>query len=136
MRGKRMIYYKNLLLIDDDEDDHEFFIEAVKDIDSTISCTGYFDGEKALKLLRASEAPLPDLIILDTNMPKLNGRQILAELKKDPKLKMIPVIMYSTFFASTDNDELAKLGAAHYLPKPSKFEDFRNALLNILTKKW
>jgi len=131
-----MIYYKNLLLIDDDEDDHEFFMEAVKDIDSTISCTCYFDGEKTLKLLRASEVPPPDLIILDTNMPRLNGRQILAELKKDPKLKMIPVVMYSTFFASTDNDELTKLGAVHYLAKPSKFEDFRNALLYILMKKW
>jgi ActR/RegA family two-component response regulator len=44
--------------------------------------------------------------------------------------------MYSTFFSDRDNDELAKLGAVHYLAKPSKFEDFRNSLGEILTKKW
>lgn len=131
-----MIYYRNLLLIDDDEDDHEFFMEAVKEIDSSIACTCLFDGEIAIKNLKETEAGFPDLIILDTNLPKLNGRQILAEIKRDPKLKKIPVIMYSTFFSDRDNDELAKLGAVHYLAKPSKFEDFRNSLSEILTKKW
>jgi CheY-like chemotaxis protein len=69
-------------------------------------------------------------------MPRLNGRQILFELKKDTKLKTIPVVMYSTFVNSTDNDEIMKLGAVHYLAKPSKFEDFRKALLYILMTKW
>lgn len=131
-----MIYYRNLLLVDDDEDDHEFFKEAVKDIDSSIVCTCYFDGEKTLKLLQTTDASLPDLIILDSNMPRLNGRQILSELKKDNKLRAIPVVMYSTFGNSTDNDEIIRLGAVRYLAKPSKFEDFRNALLNILMTKW
>lgn len=131
-----MIYYKNLLLIDDDQDDHEFFVEAVKDIDNTITCTCYFDGEKILQLLRKSETKLPDLIILDTNMPRLNGRQILAALKNDLRLKEIPVVMYSTFVASGENDELKRLGAVHYLAKPSKFEDFKKALFTILTKRW
>ena len=119
-----MIYYKRLLLIDDDQDDHEFFMEALQEIDSSITCTAFFDGEQALGQLKSSGFEMPDLIILDTNMPKLNGKQILAELKRIPHLKEIPVIMYSTFFSERDNIELTNLGAMHYLEKPSKFEEF------------
>lgn len=131
-----MIYFSNLLLIDDDEDDHDFFLEAVRDIDSSIKCSSMLDGEKALKFLRENKDTLPDLIILDTNLPKLNGRQILTELKTDAILKSIPVVMYSTFFSDRDNDEFAKLGAVHCLAKPSKFGDFRNLLREILATKW
>jgi CheY-like chemotaxis protein len=131
-----MIFYKNLLLVDDDADDHEIFLEAVKEIDGSIDCTCLFDGEQALKRLSENEKNLPDLIILDTNMPKLNGKQILNELKKTSHLKDIPVIMYSTFFSDRDIDELMRLGAVHHLSKPSKFEDFRILLDDILRKKW
>ena len=94
-----MTYYKKLLLIDDDADDHEFFLEAIHEIDSSINCTTYLDSEKALLELKESAHQLPDLIILDTNMPKLSGRQLLIALKEDSKLKEVPVVMYSTFFS-------------------------------------
>jgi CheY-like chemotaxis protein len=136
VQNHRMTQYKKLLLIDDDADDHEFFLEAIAEIDSSITCTSFLDSEKALLRLKENESDLPDLIILDTNMPKLGGRQLLALLKQDSRLRGIPVIMYSTFFSDRDNDELTKLGAAHYLAKPSKFEDFRSALKEILHKKW
>jgi DNA-binding response OmpR family regulator len=130
-----MIYYKRLLLIDDDHDDHEFFLEAIQEIDSSITCTAFFDGEKAIGQLKNNGSELPDLIILDTNMPKLNGKQILAELKRIPNLKDVPVVMYSTFFSDRDNVELANLGAMHYLSKPSKFEEFRSSLKELLERK-
>ena len=130
-----MTYYKKLLLIDDDRDDHEFFLEAINEIDSTITCKTFFDGEQALGQLRNSVDEIPDLIILDTNMPKLNGKQILAELKRIPNIKEVPVIMYSTIFSERDNIELRDLGASHYLSKPSKFEDFRSSLAELLTPK-
>ena len=132
---KSMIYYKRLLLIDDDRDDHEFFLEAIQEIDSSITCTAFFDGEQALGQLRNNGSEAPDLIILDTNMPKLNGKQILAELKRIPNLKEVPVVMYSTFFSDRDNIELTNLGAMHYLSKPSKFEEFRSSLKEILERK-
>ncbi len=131
-----MIFYKNLLLVDDDADDHEIFLEAVKEIDSSVHCTCLFDGEAALKKLNGDDGDLPDLIILDTNMPKVTGRQILTELKNSLHLKDIPVIMYSTFFSDRDIEDLMQLGAVHHLSKPSKFEDFRNSLNDILKKKW
>jgi CheY-like chemotaxis protein len=129
-----MPYFTNVLLIDDDHDDHEFFVEAVREIDESIQCRSMFDSEEALKFLKDQSHQLPDLIVLDTNMPKLNGRQILLELKKDPALKDIPVVMYSTFFSDRDNDEFTKLGVANYLAKPSKFGDFRNMLTDILKR--
>ena len=89
-----MTYYKRLLLIDDDQDDHEFFLEAINEIDSSITCTAFFDGEQALGKLKENQNELPDLIILDTNMPKLTGKQILAEIKNIPNLKEVPVVMY------------------------------------------
>jgi DNA-binding response OmpR family regulator len=131
-----MIYYKNLLLIDDDEDDHEFFSEAIKEIDPSIACACLFDGENALRILKENGREFPDLIILDTNLPKLSGKQILTALKNDNTLKGIPVIMYSTFFSDKENEELTKLGAVHYLVKPSKFEEFRNSLKTVLSKQW
>jgi len=57
-----MIYYKRLLLIDDDQDDHEFFLEALQEIDSSIRCTAFFDGEQALRQLKNGESEVPDLI--------------------------------------------------------------------------
>ena len=132
---KSMIYYKRLLLIDDDHDDHEFFLEAIQEIDNSITCTAFFDGEQALGQLKNNGSELPDLIILDTNMPKLNGKQILAELKRIPNLKDVPVVMYSTFFSDRDNVELTNLGAMHYLSKPSKFEEFRSSLRALLERK-
>lgn len=131
-----MIFFKNLLLVDDDSDDHEIFLEAVKEIDSSIKCTCLFDGDEALRRLQANDRELPDLIILDTNMPKISGRQILTALKKCSSLKDIPVIMYSTLFSERDLMDLTQLGAVHHLSKPSKFEDFRNSLNNVLQKKW
>ncbi|HEX6223708.1 MAG TPA: response regulator [Chryseolinea sp.] len=130
-----MTYYKKLLLIDDDRDDHEFFLEAINEIDSTITCKTFFDGEQALGQLRNTIDEIPDLIILDTNMPKLNGKQILAELKRIPNIKEVPVIMYSTIFSERDNIELRDLGARHYLSKPSKFEEFRSSLAELLSTK-
>jgi CheY-like chemotaxis protein len=131
-----MIYFANVLLIDDDHDDHEFFLEAMREIDSTIKCHSLFDSEEAIKFLKDEKQAVPDLIVLDTNMPKLNGRQILTELKRDPRLRDIPVVMYSTFFSDRDSDEFSRLGAANYLQKPSKLGDFRKLLSEILTTKY
>lgn len=131
-----MVYFSNVLLIDDDHDDHEFFLDACKEIDSSIKCKSMFDSEDALKFLKDKNETPPDLIILDTNMPKLSGRQILIELKNDPALQSIPVVMYSTAFSERDSEDFSRLGAVHYLAKPSKFGEFKNSLKEILTTKW
>lgn len=131
-----MSYYKKVLLIDDDADDHEIFLEAVKEIDSSVKCTSLFDGEKALEGLKNKTIETPDLIILDTNMPKLNGRQMLIELRKIPAFVHIPIVMYSTSFSDREVEELKTLGAVYNLKKPARFDEFRNAISYILHEKW
>jgi CheY-like chemotaxis protein len=79
---------------------------------------------------------LPDLIFLDMNMPKLNGKQVLREIKKTRSLASIPVIMYSTSFAPRDIEEIKELGAVFYLLKPSRFDDLCASLTKILQTDW
>ncbi len=127
--------YSYLFIIDDDIEDQEIFIEAVKEVSKDIQCSSSSSGEDALHSLQRSDK-LPDLIFLDLNMPKLNGKQVLKEIKKVPALKDIPVIMYSTSFAPRDIEEVRQLGAAHHLLKPSRFNDLCSALDSILQKQW
>lgn len=128
--------YRHLLIIDDDLEDQEIFIEAVHEVDSAIHCYTFGSGDAALLQLSNPGIELPDLIFLDMNMPKLNGRQVLREIKQMPLLKNIPVIMYSTSFAPRDLEEMEKSGAAFHLLKPSKFDELIGVLEEILSKQW
>jgi CheY-like chemotaxis protein len=128
--------YKRLLIIDDDIEDQEIFMEALKEVDPTITCYSANTGDEAFKQLETDVVVLPDLIFLDLNMPKLNGKQVLKEIKRNNGLYAIPVIMYSTSFAPRDIDEINELGAVHHLLKPSRFDDLCNALNKILSTDW
>jgi CheY-like chemotaxis protein len=128
--------YKNIFIIDDDTEDQEIFMEAVREVDNTIQCFASTSGEEALRQLEHEVIVLPDLIFLDLNMPKLNGKQILQEIKNKNALKRIPVIMYSTSFAPRDIDEINRLGAVFHLLKPSRFNDLCKALGDILSRNW
>jgi CheY-like chemotaxis protein len=128
--------YSHLHIIDDDIEDQEIFIEAVKEVSGNIECSSSTSGEDALTKLEKAYKSRPDLIFLDLNMPKLNGKQVLKEIKNTPGLKEIPVIMYSTSFAPRDIEEIKQIGAAHHLLKPSRFNDLCSALMTILAKDW
>lgn len=127
--------YKTIFIIDDDVEDQEIFLEAVREVDPQIACSASTNGEEALEQL-AKGAALPDMIFLDLNMPKLNGKQILSGIKNIERASKIPVVMYSTSFAPRDLEEIHKVGAAHHLLKPSRFEDLCEALRGILKKRW
>jgi len=103
-------------------------------VDKTIKFFSANDGVAALNSLKGGQKP--DLIFLDINMPLLNGKQLLAELKKIDSLRKIPVIMYSTFFGDKDIQEIKTLGAAHHMLKPAKFDLLVSSLKFILGKKW
>jgi CheY-like chemotaxis protein len=128
--------YKRLLIIDDDVEDQEIFLEALKEVDKSVVCYTATSGEDAFKRMETDLVMLPDLIFLDLNMPKLNGKQVLKEIKNNRQFRHIPVIMYSTSFAPRDIDEIKKVGAIHHLLKPSRFDDLCHALTYILTIDW
>jgi CheY-like chemotaxis protein len=134
--ASKQVLHKRLFIIDDDVEDQEIFMEAVKEVYPTIQCFTSTNGEEALDELEKNESVLPDLIFLDLNMPKLNGKQILREIKNRSTLSTIPVIMYSTSFAPRDIEEISQLGAAFHLLKPSRFDDLCHALAEILSRRW
>jgi CheY-like chemotaxis protein len=131
-----MSLYLSILLVDDDVEDQEIFLDAIKEVDPLVHCFCAADGEDALKLLGTEAIVKPDLVFVDLNMPRLNGKQLLLGLKRSDNLKDIPVIMYSTFFGKKDIEEITELGAVHYLLKATKFNDLCDALRHILSKSW
>lgn len=120
------------LLIDDDADDSELFREALEETDPqiTLLCAG--NGEEALKRLK--EPPLPSLIFLDINMPRMNGWECLKRLKQIPEYKCIPVIMYSTSSHQREIDIAVDLGALSFFTKPHSYSELRKMINQIVEK--
>jgi DNA-binding NtrC family response regulator len=125
-----------LLIIDDDSDDRDLFIEAVKEIDDKINCVSADNGQYALELLHNSPDRLPDFIVLDLRMPRYSGKRFLFEIKNDDRLKKIPVIIYTTSKSVEESNELARLGACHFMTKPRNPEEIYYLASFILGEKW
>ncbi|TGV00660.1 response regulator [Flavivirga rizhaonensis] len=120
-----------ILLIEDD------MIEVMK-LNRVISSLGLkhniieaHNGEEALKILE-KKYELPHIILLDLNMPKINGLEFLAILKKDERLRHIPAIILTTSNNQKDLLECYKLGIAGYVLKPLKYEDYVTKIENLL----
>src|SRR4051812_17188221 len=106
-----------ILLVDDDMDDQELFGEAMAIVDSSATCHFASDGEEGLSMLEDNSLGC-HLIFLDLNMPKMNGKQFLAEIKQDKVLSKIPIVIFTTSLREKDGVETANMGAAHFLTKP------------------
>jgi len=113
---------KIVMIVDDDSDDRMFFHEAVSQMNSSFEFREAINGEEALRILRSS-LKLPDFIFLDLNMPGMDGHQCLKELKKDERLKNLPVIIYSTSSYQVDKDTTRAGGAAYFLTKVSDIKN-------------
>jgi CheY-like chemotaxis protein len=127
--------YKRLLLVDDDADDQEIFLEALHFVGDPVDCITAADGQAALDLLQ-TDIDLPDLIFLDINMPRMDGVQLLSELKQPgtvERLKHIPVIIYSTTIERTVAEKTRKLGAMGVVTKPVRFSELCLLLKSVLS---
>jgi CheY-like chemotaxis protein len=120
-------------LIDDDADDQEIFAIALADLDPAIRCCTADNGPEALDKLKNDESFWPDFIFIDLNMPRMSGKQCLAEIKKIDRLRHVPVIVFSTSSASNDIRDTHQLGAAGFLTKPSSIAVLTSKLADILT---
>jgi CheY-like chemotaxis protein len=125
-----------ILLIDDDEDDRKLFFEAVREVDKAIICVGAGNGNEALLYLKDIGNTLPDYIFLDLRMPGLSGQQCLIEIKKDPRLLSVPVIVYTTSKEVNESIALKKLGAVHFMSKPTSPEEVYYMVSFVLGEKW
>lgn len=118
-----------ILMADDDEDDRLMAEEALKEAKLLNPIRFVKDGEELLDYLNrrgiygnGADAPVPGLILLDLNMPKKDGREALREIKADPELKKIPVVVLTTSIAEEDIYRTYDLGVNSYITKPVAFE--------------
>lgn len=125
---------KNILIVDDDEDDRSIFREVLQEIDSSIKCMSASNGEEAMHLLQNGQGPHPDIIFLDINMPRMDGKECLIEIKKANQLKHIPVVIYTTASRKEVADEMKRKGAVDFLTKPAEFDKISIGIKEILNK--
>jgi CheY-like chemotaxis protein len=122
---------KPILLVEDDEIDQMTVKRALKDINVTnrLDITG--DGEQALKFLKDPETIMPGIILLDLNMPRMNGIEFLRVVKQDEQLKRIPVVVLTTSEEEQDKIESFNLGVAGYMLKPVDYLQFVEVVRTI-----
>src|SRR4051812_32115664 len=107
----------HILLADDDKDDRFFFGKALQAIPILTDLVTVEDGKKLMEHLLKNPKRLPDVLFLDLNMPRKNGSECLAEIKDSPKIKQLPVIIYSTSLHEDVADLLYEKGAHYYIRK-------------------
>jgi CheY-like chemotaxis protein len=129
--NKRLIKTNIYFIVDDDIDDQQFLIEALVENNPFSQCFTACDGEEAITQLRNAIVPTPDVIFLDLNMPRLNGKQCLVMLKNSPSFQHIPVVIYSTTSNKQEIQEIYELGASYFLIKPDSFKELREELASI-----
>lgn len=126
----------NILLVDDDDVDVKTVRKAFEKGRVTNPLYVASDGIEALAMLRDGQVPRERrLILLDLNMPRLNGIEFLRELRKDPALKGIPVVVLTTSNAENDRVDAYDLNVAGYLLKPVTFMSFVE-LMSALNRYW
>ena len=117
-----------VLLVEDNLGDVGLAREAFRDVNSAVRLHLAADGIEAMAFLRKqgayNDAPRPDLIVLDLNLPKMNGREVLAQIKSDANLKIIPTVVLSSSETEADVLMSYKLQANCYLRKPAQWDAF------------
>lgn len=125
-----------VLLYVEDEDAAAFLFEtALKEAAISAELYRVSNGEEALSFLRGqgpyAKASTPDLIVLDLNLPRKNGLEVLAELKNDGNLSVIPVVVFTSSSLSSDKQKSWALGAREYITKPASFDGFVEAVKTV-----
>jgi len=136
MRDPKDMFH--ILLIEDDMGDAGLVRIAIRRSERHVTLHHVTDGQDGMALLRgmpvAGQAPCqPDLILLDLNLPGRSGHEILQDIKTDPQLSLIPVIVLSTSDAERDIRRAYALGANSFISKPMDVEDFTRAIHSIMS---
>ena len=114
---------RKIILADDDAEDRSIIQDAMELLDAGDVMVFADNGEQLLNLLQKNFTASPCLIVLDLNMPKMNGTQTLSTLKSDENLKHIPVIIYSTSINPLEKEKCLLLGAHSFITKPTSFKE-------------
>ncbi|CAN5223361.1 response regulator [soil metagenome] len=124
-----------VLLVEDSPGDVRLTQEAFRDANRVVHLSVVSDGVEAMAFLRQeglhARAPRPDIILLDLNLPKMDGREVLTQIKGDTSLKLIPTIILTTSAAETDIIRSYELHANCYLNKPVRLDEFESLVQSI-----
>ncbi len=123
-----------ILLVEDSPSDVRLIREALKDTPVPVQLTVARDGVEATEYLYQTEAgfsPRPDLVLLDLNLPRKNGREVLAEVKGSPTLKQIPILVMTSSRSDEDVAEAYALNANCFITKPSDLEEYQSVVKAI-----
>jgi CheY-like chemotaxis protein len=124
----------SILLVDDDVDDQEIFLLTMQDTGVGVKCEFASDGVQALEKLGV-DAYQPHLIFIDINMPKMNGMELLAELKQNPRLVKTPIYMYSTSDQKEIVTKCMELGASGFMKKSPDIEELRRGFTQLIDNR-
>ena len=122
---------QTILLVEDDHVDYMTILRALRQLESSNPLHRVTDGEKALEYLRDVSQPRPGLILLDLNMPRMNGREFLTHIKEDPILKMIPVVVLTTSAEDQDRIITFQQSVAGYMIKSVDYPQFLETMRTI-----
>lgn len=125
---------KRLIITDDDEDDRYFLESLFREANEDIEVTTVVDSYQLFQLLD-SEPNLPSLLILDLNLPLIDGFEILKKIKSDEERKVLPVIIVTTSEVEAEINLAYRLGANAFITKPDLYSDFRQTIFK-LTQFW
>lgn len=129
----------DIFYADDDEDDLMFFNEAVENIsnvsENEIHLHIHKNGESLIENIKNNKET-PGVVFLDINMPLKSGFEILEEIRKEPALTSVPVIMYSTSSNQDNIDKSKELGANFYVIKPYEFHDLMKMISTFIQMNW
>jgi len=135
MSNERVLEEIDILLVEDDAGDVILTTEALNGSKLTNNLHVADNGETAMKFLRREppyeDAPRPDLILLDLNLPRMDGREVLAAIKGDPEFRRIPVVVLTTSEAEEDILRSYDLHANAYVTKPVHFDQFMDVVRQI-----
>ncbi len=123
---------KKILVVDDEMDDVQLFGEVIANIEPSIELIYAEDGREALEKLAATTNYLPDLIFLDLNMPRMDGKECLKKIKNDEQLNKIPVIIYTTSSQINDIEETMEAGAVCFITKPNNLKELERILVAVI----
>lgn len=121
-----------ILLVEDNENDVLLTREGFKQSKFLVDLDHVENGEECLAYLRKegrfADAPTPDLVLLDLNMPRMNGREVMQRMVEDPRLRRIPVVVLTTSSGEEDVIEMYDLRCSSYITKPVDFEQFQRVI--------
>ncbi|NNE76337.1 MAG: response regulator [Pricia sp.] len=117
-----------IFLADDDEDDQKLFCEALSEVYPSIKINTFDNGVDLMAALLKLNKESPDIIFLDLNMPLMNGEECLDDIKNEPQLRNIPIVIYSGYIEKSKLEVLQNKGANRYLQKPYSYGELKSLL--------